>query len=404
LPQFAFTVTDTRGQRTSGTMVATDRDAAMKILSERDLVVTRLTPITSLSQRVMGDGGPRLSGEQLMQLTQQLSAMLDAGMTVKGALDVMLKDTNDPDLRHTLLDLSTGLAAGSSLTELLARSPNIFNEQYVAMVAAGESGGKLPLILQRLAALIEHNEELRRRVRGAMVYPALVLTFSVVIVGGMFVFGVPRFQEIYSGLGGELPWATRVMIGAGSLLARTWPALLAGLVALVAFVYRWVQTPGGRRAWDGFKLRVPLFGGLNRRVAIARFARTLATLQSSGVPIVNSLELVAASMGNVVLEQVVRDSMHDVLQGEPLAEPLRRSGMFTEMAVSMLAAGEHSGQLDVMLDKVGQYYELQVETTLRALTTLVEPIIMIGVGISVGAIIIAMILPIFQLATLLFEK
>lgn len=405
MPQFAFTVTDTNGQRTSGTMVAEDQDAAMKILSERELVVTRLLPIMSLGEEVrgrLGLKGPRLGGEQLMVFTQQLAAMLDAGLTVKNSVDVMLKDTTDPEMRHVLLDVSSGLGSGGSLTELLVRHPRIFSDQYVAMVAAGESGGKLPTVLTRLASLIERTEELKRKVRGALYYPALVMVFAILLVAALFIFGIPRFREIYQGLGGELPWATQAFIAIGTFLAQTWIWLsAAAAVAGVAFA-RFVATPSGRRFRDRALLAMPIVGPLSQRLAISRFARTLSTLHSSGVPLVQSLELVAASMGNVVMASVVKDSMQTVLDGEPIVEPLRRSGLFTEMSVSMLAAGEHSGTLDRMLDKVADYYESQVEVTLRGLTSLLEPAVMIAVGAVVGAIIVAMILPIFRMATLLF--
>lgn len=223
MPQFAFTVTDPRGQRTSGTMLAEDRDAALKILSEQDLVVTRLTAITNITQQVrsrFGVRGPRVSGEQLMTFTQQLSAMLDAGMTVKQSVDVMLRDTRDQDLLEVMLEMSNGLAAGSSLTELLQRFPTVFNQQFVAMVAAGESGGKLAPVLSRLSVLIERNEEMKRKVKGAMYYPALVMSFALLMLFGLFAFGIPRFQEIYSGLGGELPMATQIMISFGVFLGK----------------------------------------------------------------------------------------------------------------------------------------------------------------------------------------
>jgi type IV pilus assembly protein PilC len=407
LNEFTFTVTDAQGQRSRGTVLAASREAAMQILANRNYVVTKLRPVRSANPDLLvalGLRKPTMGGDQLMAFTQQLAAMLEAGMTLKGAVDIIAADMPDVGSRAILGEISHQLAEGASLTEILRKYPRVFSEQYVAMVQAGESSGRLPTILQRLATLLENARSMRKKVQGALYYPVLILAFTALIMVGLFVFGVPRFQEIYRGLGGELPTCTRIFLAIGNFLERWWGLLALALVGLGWGAKRLAETPAGQLAIDHWKLRAPLFGPLFTRLAIARFGRTLGSLHASGVPMVLSLELVARSVGNKALEKALYTSLQQVVEGEPLADTLRRSRLFTEMAVSMVGVGEQSGSLEMMLEKVADYYETEAETQLKAMTGMLEPLIMIGVGVMVGVMVIVMILPIFRMATLLFDK
>lgn len=405
MPRFAFTVMTQSGQRTAGVLNAANYDAAMKTLADKELTVTRINPITLKARwRVLewlGISRKGMRGEVLIAFTQQLAAMLEAGLPVKGAIDTMAEDTKDHDTHELLMDLSAGLGEGCSVTELMARHPSSFSPQYLAMVSAGESGGNLPMSLNKLAVLIESVDALKRKVKTAFYYPGFVVCFAFLVVIGIMTFGIPRFAVIYSDFGAQLPLPTRILIAIGAFLSYAWPYLLFCALALTAAFLRLSQTPRGRWIIDDTKLRLPVIGQLLRRLAISQFAATLSSMHHAGVPLVQSLELVGGTMGNVVMESAIAKALPDVLQGGSLSETLRRSGQFTAMALSMLTVGEQTGRMDVMLDKVATYYQSQVEITLRGLVGLVEPIIIVAVGLTVGSIILSLILPIFQLARLL---
>jgi len=265
------------------------------------------------------------------------------------------------------------------------------------MVRAGEAAGRLPGILARLAEYLEKAEELRRKVQGALTYPVVVIGISLAMAVFIFMFGVNQFRDIYAGLNAELPTSTKWVLGIASVLESWWLALLVGLVALFLALRHFLSSGRGEEFKDRTLLTMPIFGPLMQRLAIARFARTLSTLQASGVPILVSLDLVASSLGNRVMERVVRQGLKNVQEGQSLVVALRESGVFTRMALSMIATGEESGTLDTMLDEVAGFYEVQVETMLKSLISLLEPLTIVGVGIFVALIILALGLPMMNL-------
>jgi type II secretory pathway component PulF len=405
MPLFSYTVTTPEGERSSGTMVAPDRAAAERYLVERELVVTRLLAVRSgprgLFQRISGPSSCSWSTEQLMTFTEQISAMTQAGVTLKAAMNSMLKEARHPAVIEVLSQLLSGLQEGHSFTELLSQYPTLFSAQFVAMVAAGESSGHLPQALNRLTVMILRAQELRRKVMAAFYYPALILMLSFLIAMGLLVFAIPRFKEIYEGLGGQLPLLTVVFVGLGNFLTSFWWLVLILAGAAWWGIKRFLSTERGEYLRDNALLRTPVLGPLFVRLAIARFARTLGSLQASGVQLTTSLELVGDSVGNRVFADVVKQTRNAVIEGEPLVESLSSSGWFTEMAISLLAVGDESGTLDVMLERLADYYETQVDISLRGMTSLIEPAILVFVGSSLGVVILAMVLPVFKLATLL---
>ena len=269
------------------------------------------------------------------------------------------------------------------------------------MIEAGEKGGELPSILLRLATYIENSENLKKKVKGALYYPAIILIFSAIITVFIFTFGIPRIKEIYDTLGGTLPLPTVIFISIGNFLSFTWYYILPLLIGLFIFLTRWSKTDIGRFFWDNQRLNNRLLGPVFRRLAIARFARILSTLYNSGVPMLQSMDIVAGSMGNVVMEKAVRNATKKLSQGEDLTEPLRDSKVFTNMAISMLAAGEEAGALGTMLNKLADFYEVQVEISIRSITTLIEPVIMIIIGVVIAIIILVLALPFMQISTVL---
>lgn len=403
MPIFEYTIVDWNGQRSTGTLRAPDPESATRVLT-RNGAVTHLTQWMSWHARLMrhlGLGTPRVKAEDIVILTQQLAAMLHAGMTTKAGIDVVLEGTKDPAMSQLLSDISNEMAEGQSFSEVLQKRPQVFSEQYIAMVTAGETAGKVPMILQKLATMMRESLAMQKRVRGAMYYPAFVLGFAFLVVCGLLTFCVPKFEEVYMGFGAELPLPTRFFIGVGKLLETWWAVLVLGGVAGGIALQRYAKLPAGRRALDLLKLRLPIIGPLCQHLAIAQFARSLGLLHSSGVAISISLDLVARGVNNVIIEQVVRESLTDVCQGESITTRLRRSPWFTPLSVSLMSAGEQSGSLDTMLDHLADYYEEQVDITIKSLSTLLEPVIIIGVGLVVGTIVIAMVLPIFKLTELI---
>jgi type IV pilus assembly protein PilC len=404
LTEFAFTVRDQKDQRTSGTIEAADRETAMKMLSEKNLVVTSLTQVHRRKTGILnflGLGLPRLKGEELLLFTQEMAAMLDSGIPLKKATDIMIADAESPVMRQILIDISSGVSSGTQLSEVLQRYDSVFSKLYVSMVAAGEAGGNLPLILQRLANYIENSETLKQKVKSALYYPVMVVCFAFVMVTFIFIFGIPRLQGIYEGFGSELPLPTQMFLDFTKFLMSAWPFILAILIAAGIFLGRFLRTRSGQLTLDNLKLNLVLIGPLLRKLSISRFSRTLSTLYSSGVPILKSMELVAGSMGNKVMEEVVLKAVKSLREGELIANPLRRSNIFTQMSISMIAAGEETGSLETMLDKLADFYESQVDISLKAMTGLLEPIIMIVVGIIIAFVVVVLALPFMTLSTLL---
>lgn len=405
MPQFAFTALDNKdGKRTSGFIEANDREAALRMMAEKDLVVTKLTPVRTRHNKFLsffGIGGMRIKGEELLVFTQELGSMLDAGIPLKKALDVMINDFSSPVFRQIGIEMSNGLGAGRTLSEMLEEYPDTFSKLYVSMITAGETSGNLPTILLRLASYIEKTENLKKKVKSALFYPMIVFLFALLIMVGIFTFGIPRIKSIYQGLNVELPFLTQMFISIGDVISGYWYLILLVVIAGGFFSIRFFSTSAGQYALDKFKLNVPVFGVLFKRLAISHFSRTMSTLYSSGVPILDAMQIVSGSTGNRVVEKVLLVSLSKMRQGEPISVPLRNSGIFTEMSISMITSGEESGSLDKMLGKLADFYETQVDIMLSGLSGLLEPIIMIFVGGMVGIIILAVALPFLQLGSAL---
>jgi len=375
-------------------MEAPDRESAAATLVGQNLIVTRLSPVKPTS---VGSWRRDLTLEQQLSFTQSVAAMLDAGMTLGRALTVLAVDAEGTALKRILVRLEARLNEGQTFSSALQEFPRSFSRLYVAMIEAGEASGKLPEIMSRLGRYIEESAELQGKVRAALMYPALVLVFAAFLVLGLLVFAVPRLNDVYQGLGAPLPLATQLFIDVGNWMCRWWPVWVPVSLLLLFAFYRFTRT----RAWDSFKLRAPVIGPLFRRVGIARFARTLGSLYMSGVPIALALDIVAKSMENQVLESAVLEVSNNVVKGETLASQMRETQVFTQMAVGMISAGEESGALERMLERLAAYYETQVSIALKSAVGMIEPLMMMGVGLVVGGIVLVIALPFLQIATVL---
>jgi type IV pilus assembly protein PilC len=343
----------------------------------------------------------RVPLKDISVMARQFATMINSGLSILRSLAILAQQTENKELARVLGEVRLDVERGASLSAALNRHPKVFNRLFVAMVRSGESSGTLDLVLQRLAHTIEKQVELRRKVKSAMTYPVMVgiVVFTIAMI--MLVFIVPQFETIYASLGGELPAPTQLLLKISKIVRTFFPLLIVlGIVGAVLF-RRWIKTDKGRAIWDAFKLRVPVFGGLVQKTALARFARTLGSLTRAGVPILESLEIVAETAGNTVVATAVHDTQRGVKGGDSIARPLEQHEVFPPMVVQMMAVGEETGALDEMLDKIADFYESEVEATVDALTSLIEPMLIVVMGVMVGGMIISLYLPLFNIIKLI---
>ncbi len=345
--------------------------------------------------------GNRVKLKEVAIFARQFATMIDAGLTMLRSLQILALQTESKPLAEVITQVRQEVESGSSLSQAFAHHPKVFNKLFVAMVRSGESGGVLDEVLLQLASTIEKQVELRRKVKSAMTYPLVVLALVFVILTAMLVFIIPLFKGFYKSLNGTLPLMTRVLITISDLFVKLFPVVIVLIVAAVILFRKWIATENGRSRWDVFKLRVPVFGGLVHKTALARFARTFGVLLSSGVPILEALEITKETAGNVVLSRGLEDVQAGVKIGEPIARPLEAHKVFPPMVTQMMAVGEESGALDTLLDKIADFYDQEVEATVNALTSLLEPLLIVVLGGIVGTMVIALYLPMFNIIKLI---
>ena len=343
-----------------------------------------------------------MKAKSLQIFSRQFATMIEAGLSVVTALVILEQQTDDQALALVIDDVREKVESGALLSEAMASHPNVFSRLYIAMVEAGEAAGVLDVVLDRVATQIEKEQKIKRRVKGAMIYPTVVLAFATLVLIGMLMFLVPVFVKIFDTLGGELPVLTQWVVKASDLLRDRW-YIVFPLIGLAIFSFlRWKKTEAGRQAWDRFKLRIPMqIGTVVRKVAMARWSRTLSTLIASGVDIIKALDITAQTSGNWVVEEATGEVRVRVQEGATIAQPLIEMPIFPPMVSQMVKIGEETGELEKMLGKVADFYEEEVDASIQALTSIIEPIMMIGVGVMVGIIIIAMYLPMFRMLTLI---
>ncbi|MBI4354356.1 MAG: type II secretion system F family protein, partial [Candidatus Omnitrophica bacterium] len=344
---------------------------------------------------------PRVSTQQLVIFSRQLATMVASGIPIVGALEVLSQQIEDRTFRHILRAVTQQVQAGASLSEAFAKHPRAFSEFFANMVKAGESSGRLDEILDRLAGYLEKADVLKRKVQSSLFYPALVSLLAFSITTFLVVVVVPKFKDIFTSLGGKLPMPTQLLLTASDVLRQYFPVMIGLAVMMAAALRMFLATPIGRAWFDGVKLHVPLIGPLLQKVAIARFARTLGTLSRSGVPILTSLEIVAKTVGNTLLEQAALAARSSIREGANIADPLAKSRIFPPMVTRMIAIGEKTGELERMLSKIAEFYENEVDAAVNALTSLIEPIIITVLGLVIGSIVIALFLPVFKISQLI---
>ena len=399
---FTYDAINAEGLVLSGELHAADVASAREQLRSRGLMAQDLS-----ERRALGEGGARtafkkVKAKNLQVFSRQLATMIEAGVSVVAALVTLEEQTNDKYLREVIAEIRSDVEAGMVLSKAFARHPKVFSRLYVSMIEAGESSGTLDEVLDRAATQIEKENKLRRRVKGAMIYPAVVLSFATLVLTFMLLFIIPVFETVYEDLDGELPTLTQGVMAMSSAL-RAWWFVIFPLIGVGIFALRRAKrTETGRQMWDRIKLRIPMkIGDVVRKVALARMSRTLATLVAAGVDIIKALEITGSTAGNWVIEQSIARVRERVHEGAPIGDPLVADPVFPPMLGQMVKIGEETGELEQMLSKVADFYEDEVDTSIQSLTSIIEPILMIFVGAMVGVIVISMYLPMFKMLTLI---
>jgi type IV pilus assembly protein PilC len=391
-----------RGTIESGEMTATTREEVIALLRKKNITATVVTEKTK--KGIFGKSTLRgkVKDKDIVIFTRQFATMIDAGLPLVQALDILSSQVENKTLGKTLSQVKVDVESGATYADALKKHPRIFSELYVNMVAAGEAGGILDTILNRLAAYIEKAMKLKKQVKGAMVYPAVVTTIAVLVIGVIMIFVVPTFSKMFAQLGGTLPLPTRIVVNASNFIAGVGGLLVAGaIVAFIVFLVQFRKTEKGKYITDKILLKLPIIGMLLNKVAVAKFTRTLGTLVSSGVPILDGLDITAKTSGNKVIEYAIVEVRKGVVGGKTLAEPITKAKVFPPMVTHMIAVGESTGALDAMLAKIADFYDDEVDAAVSNLTAMMEPLLMVFLGGAVGYIVIAMYLPIFKLITLI---
>lgn len=377
-----------------GTVEAENENLLRRRLTEQGFTVVDIKETKAAKRKNPGGGFGKVKLNDLSMFCRQFSTMIDAGVSLVRCLSVLAEQTDNAKLKRIINDLQSEVEAGQMLSKALAKYPNVFTNLFTGLIRAGEIGGVLEESLQRLAGFLEKDQELRRKVKSAMTYPVIVMVAALGIVTGLVTFVLPKFMGLFQDLGvKDFPGPTKILMGFSHMLTSRWYFVAVFVIAFTIAFRMFVKTRVGRRAYDRFKLKAPVFGKLNHKIALARFARTLGTLLSSGVPILQALETVAGTVSNEIISDAVLEARARIREGDRIGDPLQRSNLFPPMVVQMISIGEESGSLDPMLAKVAEFYEAEVDAALASLTAAIEPILIVFLGGAVGFIVIAMFLP-----------
>jgi type IV pilus assembly protein PilC len=404
MPRFKYLVKDKEGKTLQGALEADSNKTAIQSLRAKEMTIVTLEEDKRLGVFAGGFKGIKKKGikiDELVIFARQLATMVNAGIPLVTALDILAEQVENALFKETVSKIRDDVETGSSLSEALAKHKNIFSNLFVNMVRAGESSGMLDEILERVTVYLEKTSALQKKIRAALMYPVIVTIMAFSITTFLMIKVVPVFSEIYSGFGADLPMPTQVMINISHAMRRYLYVFIAIVFIGVFFIKKYIKSPQGRLSYDRLKLNLPIFGVLVRKIAVGKFTRTLSTLVKSGVPILSSLEIVSRTADNAVIEMAVNKVRDNVKEGEPIADPLARSGAFPPMVVRMISVGEQTGELEKMLGKIADFYDEQVEAAVSGLTSLIEPLIIAFLGIVIGSIVIAMFLPILKISDIM---
>ncbi len=403
MPVFQYEARDATGQLRKDTIEAQNVRMATQRLQEQKMTVIHIKEKSGgageTSVLAWLDKMKKVNEQALTVFSRQFATMINAGLAMVRCLDILSEQTEDKKLQATLVQVRRDVEGGSTLSNALAKHPSVFSTLYISMVKAGEMGGVLDEVLERLAGFMEKDFGLKKKVKSALTYPVVILVMALGIVFFLVTYILPTFVQLFEGMSLQLPLPTKILIGITKGARNPYvmgPVLVLTVLGFVG-LNRYIQTPVGKKQYDLLKLNIPVFGLLNKKVAISRFCRTLGTLLSSGVPIMQSLEIVGKASGNEIIAMTVTKIRESIREGESIASPLGASGMFPPMVTQMVAVGEETGNLDAMLGKISDFYDTEVEYLLASLTSMLEPIMIVGMGGIVGFIVISVFLPLYQL-------
>ena len=393
MPQFTYTARAVNGDLKSATLEAPNRDEVVKQLRQQRLNVLKIDKGTAVKKK----RGGKIKMRDIVIFTRQFSTMINAGLPLVQALDILATQSENPALKDVTRQVVFDVESGNTVADALRKQPKAFSDLYVNMVAAGEAGGILDTILMRLAVFMEKNDALVRKVKGAMIYPGVIMSVAAIAITILLVFVLPTFSSMFASANIPLPLPTRLVIGLSHALKTYWWVVIAVVVTVVTVIRKYYATNDGKLQIDRLLLKAPVLGDVLRKSAVSRFTRTLGTLISSGVSILDGLEITAKTSGNRVIQDAIMESRASIAGGETIAAPLKKSAVFPPMVISMIAVGEQTGGLDEMLSKIADFYDEEVDAAVSGLLALMEPVMIVFLGVVVGGMVIAMYLPIFDM-------
>ncbi len=398
MPVYKWVGVTRKGKTLKGELETVDEKIARGQLKRRNLNITKIKEKPKDLFANVTFMQPKVTKKDIVIFTRQFSTMIDAGLPLVQGLNILADQNENATFKNILKTITKDVEGGSTLAEALQKHPKVFDNLFVNLVAAGEVGGILDTILQRLAAYIEKAEKLKSQIKGAMTYPAVVVAIAFLVIAVILIFVIPVFEDMFASFGSALPVPTQIVVAMSNFLKGNIHWCILGLIAMVFAFKKYRNTKGGRKVTDALSLKLPVFGDLLRKTAVARFTRTLGTMLQSGVPILDGLEIVAKTSGNVILEEVIFDVRSSIAEGQTISEPLGETDIFPRMVVQMISVGEATGALDTMLEKIADFYDDEVDTAVDALTSMLEPLLMVFLGGAIGGLVVAMYLPIFKMA------
>ncbi|MBC8096556.1 MAG: type II secretion system F family protein [Akkermansiaceae bacterium] len=396
MASFVFVARETSsGREIRSSVDAATEQAAIAALLNRNLLVLNIQEKISKKGRT---GGGKVALQDQVIFTRQLATMIDAGLAMVQSLQALAEQTSNKAMRDVIKDVCSRVEAGDSFSEALQKHPKVFNRLYYSMVSAGEKGGLLAEILARLATYLENTARLRKKVKSAMMYPTVVTFVAIAITIFLLVKVIPVFGDIYSGFGAKLPAPTQFLIDLSNIIQKYFILLILGAGGVVYGWLHFIKTKPGRAFWDAKRIKLPIFGSIAHKICLARFTRTLSSLIRSGVPILEVLQIVSQTVGNVVMEKAIKEASTDIERGESISAALGKHPVFPSMVIRMITAGEQTGKIDNMLERISDFLDEEIETTLSGITSLIEPILIVFLGVVVGGMVICMFLPIFKMS------